>query len=60
MMCPVCYSDADPIVTQSLNSGILVLLGVTGVVLGGIARFALSIVRRARAMPDYVPQEEAR
>lgn len=58
MACPVCYTDADPIVTQSLNAGILVLLGVTGVVLGGIARFVMTLVRRARVMPEYLPHEE--
>ena len=48
MACPVCYTAADPAITESLNAGIFVLLGVTGVVLGGVARFIVSLARRAR------------
>ncbi len=48
MACPVCYTAADPAITESLNAGIFVLLGVTGVVLCGVARFIVSLARRAR------------
>ena len=49
MSCPVCFSDgADPVVRESLNAGILVLLGVTAGVLGCFARFFLSLARRSR------------
>ena len=47
MACPVCFTDADPALTESLNAGIFVLLGVTAVVLTGFARFVVSLVRRA-------------
>jgi hypothetical protein len=47
-MCPVCYSPTDAVVRESLNLGIFVLLGVTGVVLAAIARFMASIARRSR------------
>ena len=48
MACPVCYSAADPVVRESLNAGIGVLLVVTGVVLAGFGRFIVSLMRRAR------------
>lgn len=51
MSCPVCYTAADPAVTDSLNAGIFVLLGVTGAVLAGIAGFIVMLVRRARRTP---------
>ena len=49
--CPVCYSASDPVIISSLNAGIFVLLGVTGVVLAGFLRFIFSLVRRARNTP---------
>ena len=50
MSCPVCFnaSAADETVRASLNLGILVLMGVTGVVLAGFLRFILSIARRSK------------
>jgi hypothetical protein len=48
LSCSVCYAPADPVVRESVNHGILVLLGVTTVVLVGVARFISSIVRRSR------------
>ena len=50
MNCPVCFnaSAADETVRASLNLGILVLMGVTGVVLAGFLRFILSIARRSK------------
>ena len=52
MACPVCFTAADPAITESLNAGIAVLLGVTATVLAGFARFLLSVVRRAREAPQ--------
>jgi len=51
MSCPVCFNGAaaDDTVRQSVNLGIIVLLGFTGIVLGGFVRFIVSIVRRSRA-----------
>ena len=46
--CAVCFTPADPAITESLNAGILVLLGVTAGVLAGFVRFILSLMRRAR------------
>ena len=48
MSCPVCFAPSDPVVTDSLNAGIFVLLGVTAVVIGGFIRFIASIARRSR------------
>ena len=39
LMCAVCFQGADPVMRESLNAGILVLLGVTGVVLACLASF---------------------
>jgi hypothetical protein len=50
MSCPVCFNAAasDDTVRQSINLGIFVLMGVTGIVLAGFLRFIVSIVRRAK------------
>ena len=49
MSCPVCFNAAtsDDTVRHSLNLGIFVLMGVTGVVLAGFLRFIISIARRS-------------
>jgi len=49
MACPVCFLPADETARTSLNLGIFVLLGVTGAVLAGFARFIYSIAQRSRA-----------
>ncbi len=48
LACAVCFGDASSQQTQAQNSGILVLLGVTGVVLGGFVAMSISFWRRAR------------
>jgi hypothetical protein len=48
MACPVCFGGDDTVVRESLNAGIGVLLGVTAVVLGLLARFIVQLARRAR------------
>jgi hypothetical protein len=48
LLCPVCSAPTDAVVRESLNLGIFVLLGVTGVVLAAIARFMVAIARRSR------------
>ena len=54
LFCPVCYAPTDAIVRESLNLGILVLLGVTAVVLAGVARFILSIAQHDVWAHDHV------
>ena len=46
--CAVCYGASDAAQTQGQNAGILMLLGVTGVVLGGFLGMIVYLVRRAR------------
>jgi hypothetical protein len=48
MACPVCFGGEDPVVRESLNAGIGVLLGVTGIVLGCLGRFIVVLRQRAR------------
>ena len=54
MACPVCFGGEDPVVRESPNAGIFVLLGITGVVLGLFARFFLSLARRSREAAHLV------
>jgi hypothetical protein len=58
MSCPVCFGGDDPVVRESLNAGIAVLLGVTGVVLAAFARFFLSLARRSREAAHLVGAQE--
>ena len=60
--CTVCFGAAEPIVRESLNAGIFVLLGTTVVVLGCFARFFFTLARRARAtahLADPISRERA-
>jgi hypothetical protein len=60
MACPVCFSviEVDPSVRESMNIGILVLLGATAGVLGCFARFFLALARRSRASAHLVRHTE--
>lgn len=49
ILCAVCFQGADAAMRDSLNGGIFVLLGVTGLVLAGVAAFFVRLARRARA-----------
>jgi hypothetical protein len=48
LACAVCFGDAGTQQTQAQNSGIFVLLGVTGLVLSGFVAMSISFWRRAR------------
>jgi hypothetical protein len=54
MACPVCFGGDDPMMRESLNAGIGVLLGVTGIVLACFARFFVSLARRSREFAHLV------
>jgi hypothetical protein len=54
MSCPVCFGGDDPGMRESLNAGIGVLMGVTGIVLGCFARFFVALARRSRASAHLV------
>ncbi len=47
LACPVCVGDPMDPLSQGLRAGTLVLLGVVGVVLTGVASLLLFWVRRA-------------
>jgi hypothetical protein len=59
MACPVCFGGDDPMMRESLNAGIGVLLGVTGIVLGCFARFFVALARRSRAAAHLVQERPA-
>ena len=46
--CSVCFGAPDDPMTKGMNFGILVLLGVTGVVLGVFALFFLKLRAKAK------------
>ena len=45
--CSVCYGDPNSAMTQGAKAGVLVLLGVVGVVLMGLASLLIFWMRRA-------------
>ena len=47
LACPVCLGDPSDPLSQGLRAGMLVLLGVVGVVLTGLASLLLFWMRRA-------------
>lgn len=62
MSCPVCFNAAatDDTVRQSLNLGIVVLMGVTGIVLAGFLGFIISVVRRSTVSTAEAEPDDAR
>jgi hypothetical protein len=48
LACAVCFGASDSAQTQAQNAGIFVLLGVTGLVLGGFVAMSICFWRRAR------------
>ena len=54
MACPVCFGAVEPSVRESMNLGILVLLGVTVGVLGCFARFFIALAKRSREAAHLV------
>ena len=47
--CPVCVGVSDSPLASGMNAGVLVLLGVTACVLGGIFMVGRTVVARAAA-----------
>jgi hypothetical protein len=47
--CPVCFGQSDSPMAYATNMSILVMLGFTGVVLGGFGSFIYHLARRAKA-----------
>ena len=46
--CPVCYGAIEGPAADAMNLAILPLLGVTGLVLGGVAAFFIYLTKRAQ------------
>ena len=60
MSCPVCFgAAADPALRESMNAGILVLLGVTAVVLACFLRFFVALARRSREAAHLVESRQS-
>ncbi len=58
MPCPVCFSPVEPAIRESMNIGILVLLGATTGVLTCFAGFFITLARRSRAAAHLVRHTE--
>jgi H+/Cl- antiporter ClcA len=54
VLCSVCFNGSDPVMTGSLNAGILVLLGITAVVLGCFGYFFVRLAQRSREAAHLV------
>ncbi len=50
LACSVCYGDPNSAMSQGAKAGVLVLLGVVGVVLTGIASLLIFWMRRAASL----------
>jgi hypothetical protein len=62
LACPVCFGSVEPVVRESMNAGIFVLLGVTAIVLGCFLRFFVTLARRSRESAHLIepaPRERA-
>ena len=50
LACSVCYGDPNSAMSQGAKAGVLVLLGVVGVVLTGLASLLIFWMRRAATL----------
>ncbi len=50
LACSVCYGDPNSAMSQGAKAGVLVLLGVVGVVLTGVASLLIFWMRRAASL----------
>ena len=58
--CSVCFGmPSAQSISQGLDMAILMLIGITGTVLGGIATFFLYIVRKARNNKGIVISQQS-
>jgi hypothetical protein len=56
--CPICFQIEDAHATSGIRAGVGVLIGVTGVVLAGFARFATHVAgREADAQSELTRHE---
>lgn len=54
--CSVCYGEPDSPTTRGLSWAIIVLAGIVGVVLTGVAAFFVHMNRRAGAPEQAMPE----
>ena len=59
LACSVCYGDPNSGMVQGAKAGVLVLLGVVGVVLTGVASVLIFWMRRAAKLGAEVEAAEA-
>ena len=55
LACAVCFVGTDPVMRDSLNAGILALIGVTSVVLVAFGYFFIRLAQRSRHGPLPIP-----
>ncbi len=58
LACSVCYGDPNSAMTQGAQAGVLVLLGVVGVVLTGLASLLIFWMRRAANLERLAGADE--
>jgi hypothetical protein len=52
LACPVCFGQNDSPLSAAVNTGVILMLGVVGAVLGGFASFIVYLIRRAKLAGD--------
>jgi hypothetical protein len=57
LACAVCFVGTDPVMRDSLNAGILALMGVTTLVLLAFGYFFVKLARRARVAAHLVQEQ---
>jgi heme/copper-type cytochrome/quinol oxidase subunit 2 len=55
LACPSCYGAANGPMVDGMNTAILVMLGIVGMVFAGIIAFIFWMRHRIRVMPDGTP-----
>ncbi len=58
LACSVCFGDPSSLMNQGVQAGVLVLLGVVGVVLTGLASLLLFWMRRAANLKRLAGADE--
>ena len=59
LACSVCYGDPNSAMSQGAQAGVLVLLGVVGTVLTGVASLLIFWMRRAANLRRLALADEA-
>lgn len=57
LACAVCFGDPASPMTQGMNSGILVLLALSGVVLGAMGLFFFYLFKRSKMFMINGPED---